>query len=49
MNEDPYFGEIPWDIIQDDSGQVVGEVFRIRQEESTEELLRKERLIKKSS
>lgn len=26
---DPYFQDIPWDIIKDDNGRVIGEVYRI--------------------
>jgi len=27
MNYDPYFNDIPYEIIHDDNGQVIGEVF----------------------
>jgi hypothetical protein len=26
---DPYFSDIPWDIIKDDSGKVIGEVYLV--------------------
>ncbi|CAM4274070.1 hypothetical protein [Paenibacillus xylanexedens] len=26
---DPYFSEIPWDIIKDDRGKVIGEVYLV--------------------
>ncbi|MNV79655.1 hypothetical protein D3C71_1732180 [compost metagenome] len=29
MGFDPYFQEIPWDIITDDNGAVIGEVYTI--------------------
>jgi len=25
---DPYFGEIPWDMIYDDAGRLIGEVYK---------------------
>lgn len=28
---DPYYNDIPWEIIYDESGQVIGEVFLIPQ------------------
>ena len=27
MKLDPYFQDIPWDIIKDDNGRVIGEVY----------------------
>lgn len=27
MRTDPYFQDIPWDIVTDDSGKVIGEVY----------------------
>jgi hypothetical protein len=27
MRPDPFFADIPWEIITDDSGKVIGEVF----------------------
>lgn len=27
MRPDPFFSDIPWEIITDDSGKVIGEVF----------------------
>lgn len=27
--EDPYFSEIPWDIITNEYGEVIGEVYKI--------------------
>ncbi|MFK0524784.1 hypothetical protein ACINKY_21525 [Paenibacillus illinoisensis] len=26
---DPYFADIPWDIIKDDNGKVIGEVYLV--------------------
>lgn len=29
VKEDPYFSEIPWDIITNENGEVIGEVYTI--------------------
>lgn len=26
-NQDPYFQDIPWDLIYDDNGELIGEVY----------------------
>lgn len=30
MKPDPYFNDIPWEIITDDKGRVIGEVYTLR-------------------
>lgn len=27
MREDPYFQDVPWDLIYDDNGELIGEVY----------------------
>lgn len=34
MISDPYFNDIPWEIIYDDKGRVIGEVFTLYQQQT---------------
>jgi hypothetical protein len=41
---DPYFSEIPWDIITDDKGKVIGEVYMIYPKEKPEWPIRRKKV-----
>ncbi|OMF98195.1 hypothetical protein [Paenibacillus sp. FSL R7-0337] len=41
MRNDPYFQDVPWDIITDDCGKVIGEVFLILPDPSARRLQQK--------